>query len=76
MQFKLLALTGLLAFSQLALAFPKADPENMKRMFDQAHSLRHGRKPERRDGQVGRLIKYDPRPKKTGTKQIPGELIP
>ena len=72
MQFKLFAVTGLLAFIHVALAFPKATPENMKRMFDQAASLHRKSRPEMRDGQVGRMIQYDPVPKFTGTKKIPG----
>jgi hypothetical protein len=72
MQFKLFTLTGLLALTQFALAFPKASPENIKRMLDQAESLR-SRRPDIRDGQVGRRIEYDPVPKFLGTKKIPGK---
>jgi hypothetical protein len=74
MQLKLL-FTGLLAFSQVALAFPRARPEDLKRMVEMYGSLDRRTGPEVRDGQVGRLIQYDPVPKFLGTKMIPGKWI-
>jgi hypothetical protein len=79
MQLKLFAFTGLLAFSQVALAFPSTRPEDLKRIMEdygrrtRRPEVRTG--PEVRDGQVGRIIQYDPVPSFLGTKMIPGKWI-
>lgn len=69
MQLKTFALTALLALTQTAVAFPKITPDEFKRIVNDASS----RRPEIRDGQRGRIVKFDPVPKYTGTKKIPGE---
>jgi hypothetical protein len=86
MQFKLLAATSLLALAQTVAAFPKATPENLKRMFDNVSELHRHRghhhpkpqkpqEPEMQDGQLGRIVKFDPVPSFIGTKMIPGKLL-
>jgi hypothetical protein len=69
MQFKTFVLTALLCVTQTAVAFPKVTPEEFKRIVTEASSMQ----PEIRDGQVGRLVQFDPVPTFTGTKKIPGK---
>ena len=71
MQFKLLAFAALLSFVQSAMAFPKMNGEEFRRVVRDAAK----QKPDIRDGQVGRIVKFDPVPANTGTKKIPGKLI-
>jgi hypothetical protein len=71
MQFKLFAAASLLAFVQTALAFPRVTPEEFKRVVRDAAS-----RPEIRDGQVGRVVRFDPPPSFTGTKKIPDAAHP
>jgi (2Fe-2S) ferredoxin len=69
MQFKTFVLTALLCVTQSAVAFPKVTPEEFKRIVRQVSSV----EPEVRDGQVGRLVQFDPVPDYIGTKKIPGK---
>ena len=71
MQLKTLALVSLLGLAQTALAFPKVTPQEFQRLVREAASKPQ---PEVRDGQKGRVVKFDPVPAFTGTKQIPGEF--
>lgn len=71
MQLKTFALTALLSTTRSALAFPRVKPEEFRRMVEEAASAPE---PEIRDGQLGRIIQFDPVPAYIGTKKIPGEL--
>lgn len=67
MQLKLLAFTALLSAVQTAVAFPKVTPQEFRRVVRDAAR----QKPDIRDGQVGRVVKFDPVPSFLGTKKIP-----
>ena len=71
MQFKTFGLTALLCIAQTALAFPRVSPEEFNRILERADT---SMMPDIRDGQIGRVVQYDPVPAFTGTKQIPGKL--
>ena len=68
MLFKSLATATLLASS--AFAFPKVTKSEFERIVAEAEKA--SGKPEIRDGQVGRIIKFDPPMSFQGTKAIPG----
>ena len=58
MQLKLIAFTALLTAVQTAVAFPKVTPQEFRRVVRDAAR----QKPDIRDGQVGRVVKFDPVP--------------
>jgi hypothetical protein len=70
MQLKIFATAALLSAVQTALAFPRITPEEFKRVVRDAAK----QKPDVRDGQVGRVVQFDPVPSFTGTKKIPGKI--
>jgi hypothetical protein len=67
MQFKFFTLAALLS---TVSAFPKMHPTEFRRLVQEAADPANT--PEIRDGQVGRMIQFDPVPAFTGTKKIPG----
>jgi hypothetical protein len=71
MQLKLVATAALLASVQTAVAFPRMSSEEFKRVVRDAAN-----RPETRDGQVGRVVRFDPVPSFTGTKKIPDAAHP
>jgi len=73
MQLKTFAIASLLTLAQTALAFPKVSPQEFKRMVEEAANKP---KPDIRDGQTGRIVKFDPVPSFTGTKKIPDAAHP
>ena len=70
MQFKTFGLTALLCLTQTVLAFPKVSPEEFNRILERMDSTQM---PDVRDGQIGRVIQFNPVPADTGPKIIPGE---
>jgi hypothetical protein len=69
MQLKLLATTALLSLVQTALAFPRMTADEFRRVIREAASADM---PDIRDGQVGRIVNFDPPLAFNGTMKIPG----
>jgi hypothetical protein len=69
MLFKALTTAVLLATS--VSAFPKVHPAEFRRIVQDAAAS--GNMPEIRDGQIGRLIQFEPPMAFNGTKKIPGQ---
>src|ERR1700742_3654626 len=67
MQFKFFTLAALLG---TVSAFPNIHPAEFRRLVQEAANPANS--PEIRDGQVGRVVQFDPVPAFTGTKKIPG----
>lgn len=68
MLLKNFATAALIASSSVS-AFPKFNAADFKRAVENAAA---NAKPEIRDGQIGRLVKYDAPLAFSGTKKIPG----